>query len=46
MPKHYGGMAYTRKKYIRSMPQSMIKRFTLGDTKTDFSHVVLLILFF
>ena len=42
MPKHSGGMAYTRKKYIRSMPQSMIKRFTLGDTKAEFSHVALL----
>jgi len=30
------------KKYIRSMPQSMIKRFTLGDTKAEFSHVALL----
>ncbi|MFH0896969.1 MAG: 50S ribosomal protein L16 [Candidatus Bathyarchaeota archaeon] len=42
MPKHYGGMAYTRKKYIRSMPQSMIKRFTLGDTKAEFSDATFL----
>ena len=42
MPKHFGGPSYTRHQYIRSIPQSMIKHFTLGDTKSKFSHLVLL----
>ena len=42
MPKHYGSMAYTRQKYVHSMPQPMIKRFTIGDTKAEYSNVVLL----
>ena len=42
MPKHYGGMSYTRQKYVHSMPQSMIKRFTLGDAKGEYSHVTFL----
>ncbi len=42
MPKHYGGMAYTRQKYVHSMPQPMIKKFTLGDTKAEYSFIALL----
>lgn len=42
MPKHSEGMAYTRQKYIRSIPQSKIKIFTIGDQKGDYSYAVLL----
>lgn len=42
MPKHQGSMSYTRQKYIHGIPQSKIRVFTLGDKKTDYSHVVLL----
>jgi large subunit ribosomal protein L10e len=35
-------MAYTRQKYIRSIPQSKIRRFTLGDKKGEYSHITLL----
>ena len=35
-------MAYTRREYIRSVPQSKINRFTLGDTRVEFSHTALL----
>jgi len=42
MPKHHGGMAYTRQKYIRSIPQPKIRRFTLGDGRGEYSHIVLL----
>lgn len=42
MPTKSSGMAYTRKKYIRSMPPSKIRRFTLGKTKGEYSHVTFL----
>ena len=42
MPKHSGGMSYTRHKYVRSVPQPKIRRFNLGDSHDDYSHVVLL----
>jgi large subunit ribosomal protein L10e len=42
MPKHQGSMAYTRHKYIRSIPQPKIRRFVLGDKKGEYSYKVLL----
>ena len=37
------GQAYTRKEYIRGSPASKITKFTMGDTKTSFSHQSFLI---
>lgn len=42
MTKHIGSMSYTRQKYIRSMPQPKIKRFSYGDTKITYTHISLL----
>ena len=36
-------IAYTRQKYIHRVPQSMISRFTLGDSTAEYEFVVSLI---
>lgn len=36
------GMSYTRQKYIRRIPPSKIRIFTLGDKKGKYSHLTLL----
>lgn len=36
-------MAYTRQEYIHRVPQSMISRFTLGDSTAEYEFVVSLI---
>jgi len=36
-------MAYTRREYIHRMPQSMISRFTLGDTAVEYEFAVSLV---
>jgi large subunit ribosomal protein L10e len=37
------GMSYTRRKYIHSVPQSKINRFTLGNTTAQYEYIVSLI---
>ena len=40
MGKH---MVYTRREYIHRMPQSMITKFTLGNSKFEYEFAVSLI---
>lgn len=42
MPKSRGGMAYTRKEYIRSIPPAKIARFTIGEPSKDYEYQVAL----
>jgi len=37
------GPSYTRKEYVRGSPSPKITKFTMGDTKSKFSHQALLI---
>lgn len=42
MPKSRGGMAYTRKEYIRRIPPAKIARFTIGEPSKDYEYIVAL----
>jgi len=37
------GAPYTRKEYVRGSPPPKITKFTMGDTKSNFTHQALLI---
>jgi large subunit ribosomal protein L10e len=37
------GQPYSRHEYIKSIPQSKITKFTMGDTKAQFTHQAILI---
>jgi len=37
------GQSYTRKEYVRGFPSPKITKFTMGDTKSKFTHQALLI---
>lgn len=43
MPIRHGGMAYTRREYVRSMPPAKIARFTIGEPSTGYEYTVSLV---
>ena len=43
MPKRRNGMAYTRVEYVHRRPQLKIRRFSMGDSTNEYSHVVSLL---
>jgi len=38
MGKGFDGMSYSRRKYIRGIPQSKITKFTMGNTSANYTH--------
>jgi large subunit ribosomal protein L10e len=38
MGKGFDGMSYSRRKYIRGIPQSKITKFTMGKTSVSYTH--------